>query len=69
MRIGLDHQALRLNAGLVATELSPRNIKLLLRGEASNVSGTRLAFQRLLVGQKRYLRAAPLSANARMTCE
>src|SRR5882672_10557925 len=57
MRIGLHHQALGLDADLVATELSPGDEELLLGGEAVKVRGTGLAFERFLVRKKCNLRA------------
>ncbi len=61
MRIGLHHQALGLDANLVAAELSPCDEKLLLGVEAVDIGGTRFALQRLFVGEERHFRTAQVS--------
>src|SRR5271155_2269866 len=52
MRIGLHHQALRLDADRIAAELSPGNKELLLRSEAVDIRRTRFPLKRLLIGKK-----------------
>src|SRR6202011_18650 len=61
VRVGLHHQALRLDANLVPTELSPGDKELLFGSKSVDVRRTRFALERLLVGEVSDLRAAQVT--------
>src|SRR5580704_15078365 len=61
MWVGLQHRALGFDADLISAELAPGDIELLLRSEAIDIRGTRLALARLLICQECNLRAAQVA--------